>query len=182
MRQKFHIGKTGLRTVPIPAGTSVRANKYDSFLIRNLRQIGFNLNPRLGMSAKTMQEINSRTRRSFLSQCRIRSDYYSLISLFMEGLFTNNVSTLAAKEDAAPTNKRAINRSFFFFIVFIICLDPIILHLLPKVEIRRQVSQKSDDTAGKYIPNDCPPEAPLPAWKVQLRQQHAVCVLFSIRI
>ena len=66
------------RTVPIPAGTSVRANKYDSFLIRNLRQIGFNLNPRLGMSAKTMQEINSRTRRSFLSQCRIRSDYYYL--------------------------------------------------------------------------------------------------------
>ena len=38
-------------------------------------------------------------------------------SLFMEGLLINKVSTLAANEGATHTKKRAINRSFFFFIV-----------------------------------------------------------------
>ena len=38
-------------------------------------------------------------------------------SLFMEGLLINKVSTLAANEGATHTKRRAINRSFFFFIV-----------------------------------------------------------------
>ena len=38
-------------------------------------------------------------------------------SLFMEGLLTNKVSTLAAKEGATNINNKAANRKFLFFII-----------------------------------------------------------------
>ena len=38
-------------------------------------------------------------------------------SLFMEGLLTNKVSTLAAKEGATNINNKAANRRFLFFII-----------------------------------------------------------------
>ena len=81
----------------------------------------------------------------------------------MEGLFTNKVSTLAAKEGASQTNKRAINRSFFFFNVYINLISQIILRRLPKAEIQKQAYQKSYDTVIMYIHSTCFPEAQQPA-------------------
>jgi len=55
------------RTIPVPTGLSVRTNEYDSFFIRNLGKIRFNINPCFSISTITVQQINSRTNHRFLS-------------------------------------------------------------------------------------------------------------------
>ena len=108
-----------LRTVPIPTVLAVRTYKYDSFLIRHLRQFRLQLHPAPRIAAITVQQINHRT--SLLADSLIRQyihNFYILIHGCTSHQHRVYTCRLQHYGRQTPQKPQGNNSFFHLFIVY----------------------------------------------------------------